>query len=270
MGDRSKGTRLGLKLDLQVSTKSLFIKEVLGGLAFAWNSTHPDSKIRPGDRIIRVNKAQGDAHSLFDECKKSEPLELELRRGSAVPIAVGLHSIVKTGFANLEEGQEGDVVKVDEDGDSLMKFIGGSCDGKCQWVCRQDYDKFIFEDSDRYYLKRYSDFKELHTNLKTKVDAGSSPIKQLPSMPDDERFGFRRTMSSMGMGSFNLKRKEGLQTAVDMLLKQLPLLESEPALAQFFGQSPLPDVSATTKELLKERLAGLIAKHRKSEVTIKK
>merc|ERR1712085_246391 len=148
---------------------------------------------------------------------------------------------------------EGDVVKVDEDGDSLMKFTGGSC-----------------EDSDRYYLKRYSDFKELHTNLKVKVDAGSSPIKQLPPMPDDERFGFRRTMSSLGMGSFNQKLKDGLQAAVDMLLKQVTLLESEPALANFFGQSSLPDVSATTKELLKERLAGLVAKYRKSDSVIKK
>merc|ERR1719189_727534 len=60
--DRSKGTRLGFKLDVQVATRSLFIKEVVGGLAFTWNTAHQDQKVRPGDRIVRVNKADGDAH----------------------------------------------------------------------------------------------------------------------------------------------------------------------------------------------------------------
>merc|ERR1719412_656767 len=64
--DRTKGTRLGLKLDVQVATKSLFIKEVVGGLAFAWNGSHQDQKVRPGDRVVRVNKAEGDAHAMMD------------------------------------------------------------------------------------------------------------------------------------------------------------------------------------------------------------
>jgi len=258
MLDRSKGTRLGLKLDVQVSTRSLYIKEVVGGLAFAWNSTHLDEKVRPGDRIIRINKVEGDAHGLMDECKKTQALEIELRRGSAVPIAPGLHAIVKKSFGNLDVEQEGDVIKVDEDGDALMKIQGlGS-----QWVSKQDYDKFIFEDTDRFYLKRYTDFKELYVALKAKADAGTGKVTNVPGIPDDERFGFRRTMSSIGMSSFMQKRREGLQAYVDNILSQVDLLESEPLLADFFGADPLPQVASATKDLLKQRLEMMVAKHR--------
>merc|ERR1719343_706109 len=131
--DRSKGTRLGLKLDVQVATRSLFIKEVVGGLAFAWNAGHADQKVRPGDRVVRVNKAEGDAHAMMDECKKCQKLELELHRGTAVPIAAGLSVTVKRPFGNFQVGLEGNVTKVDEEGDALMKISGVGN----QWVCKQ-------------------------------------------------------------------------------------------------------------------------------------
>jgi hypothetical protein len=259
--DRSKGTRLGLKLDVQVSKRSLFIKEVVGGLAFTWNTMHAEQKVRPGDRIVRVNKAEGDAHALMEECKKTQPLEIELRRGSAVPIAAGLHAIVKTPFGNLREGQQGDVVKVDEDGDALVKMeVFGN-----QWVCRQDYDKFTFEDSERFYLKRYGDFKDLYAGLKAKVDNGASPIKVLPEIPADETFGFRRTLSSIGMSSFMQKRQDGLQKYLNTALAQVELIESETVLAEFFGNSALPEVATATKDILKQRLEMLVAKHRKDK-----
>lgn len=255
--DRSKGTRLGLKLDVQVSNRSLFIKEVVGGLAFTWNTTHTDQKIRPGDRIVRVNKVENDAHALMEQCKTTQALEIELRRGSAVPIAAGLHATVATAFANMEEGAEADVVKIDEDGDALMKFDHGN-----QWVSRQDYGNFTFEDTDRFYFKRYVDFKDLYAALKEKSDNGQTVIKNLPEIPQEERFGFRRTMSNIGVGSFMQKRRDGLQAYINDTLSQVPLLENEPLLAEFFGASSLPNVPAATKDILKQRLEMMVAKYR--------
>jgi len=260
--DRSKGTRLGFKLDVQVATRSLFIKEVVGGLAFTWNSAHQDQKVRPGDRIVRVNKTEGDAHALMDECKKCQVLELELHRGTAVPIAGGLSVTVKRPFGNFQAGQTGSVTKVDEDGDALMKIQGiGS-----QWVCKQDYDKFIFEDSERFYLKRYCDFRELYTGLKAKIDEGTAEaVKNLPEIPAEERFGFRRSLSSLGMSSFMQVRREGLQKYIDLVLAQTPKLEAEPLVADFFGAQAIPEVGAATKDILKQRLDMLVAKHRSLE-----
>jgi len=259
--DRSKGTRLGLKLDVQVATRSLFIKEVVGGLAFSWNTGHHDQKVRPGDRIIRVNKTEGDAHAMMDECKKCQVLELELHRGTAVPITAGLSVTVKRAWGNFEPGQTGTVTKVDDEGDCLMKITGTGN----QWVCKQDYDKFTFEDTERFYLKRYGDFRELYTKLKEKMDSEGSIIKNLPDIPQEERFGFRRSLSSLGMSSFMTVRREGLQKYLDMVLSQLPTLESEQLVGEFFGAYPVPEVSTAMKDILKQRLEGLINKHRSLE-----
>jgi len=260
--DRSKGTRLGFKLDVQVATRSLFIKEVVGGLAFTWNTGHPDQKVRPGDRIVRVNKSEGDAHALMDECKKCQVLELELHRGTAVPIAQGLSVNVKQPFGNFNVGQAGSVIKVDDDGDALLKIQGiGS-----QWVCKQDYDKFTFEDTERFYLKRYSDFRELYNGLKEKIEAGTAElVKTLPEIPAEERFGFRRSLSSLGMSSFMQVRREGLQTYIDAVLAQTPTLKAEPLVADFFGAETVPEVGAASKDVLRQRLELLVSKHRSLE-----
>lgn len=258
--DRSKGTRLGLKLDMQVSSRSLFIKEVVGGLAFTWNTQHPDAKVRPGDRILRVNKVEGDAHALMEECKKTSVLELELHRQTAVPITAGLHVRTKTDSVNgLPEGATGVVAKVDEDGDALMKFD----DYPPRWVAKQDYDQYIFEDTDRYYLRRYCDFRDLYNSLKAKADSDpQAPIKVLPEIPAEERFGFRRQLSSLGVSSFMKARQDGLQKVLDTVFAQLPTLETEPLVAEFFGSNQLPEVATTAKDVLKQRMDILIARER--------
>jgi len=260
--DRTKGTRLGFKLDVQVATRSLFIKEVVGGLAFTWNTGHQDQKVRPGDRIVRVNKTEGDAHALMDECKKCQMLELELHRGTAVHIAAGLSVTVKQRFGNFQAEQTGSVTKVDEEGDALMHITGTGS----QWVCKQDYDKFVFEDSERFYLKRYSDFRELYAALKGKIEDGTAEVvTDLPDLPAEERFGFRRSLSNLGMGSFLQVRRDGLQQYLDLILAQVPKLEAEPMVGEFFGAQPIPEVGAATKDILKQRLDMLVAKHRSLE-----
>merc|ERR1719270_2661776 len=100
-----------------------------------------------------------------------------------------------------------------------------------QWVCKQDYDKFAFEDSDRYFLKRFVDFKELHQALRAKIDNGQpGPVKVLPELPKDESFGFRRQLAAIGMSSFLQDRKDGLQKCLNAVFSQVPRLEDEPLL----------------------------------------
>lgn len=257
--DRSKGTRLGLKLDVQTATGSLFIKEVIGGLAFAWNAAHHDTKVRPGDLIVRVNKTEGDAPAMMDEVKKCQMLDMELHRGAAIAITAGLSVSVKRPFSTFKADQTGIVVKVDEEGEALMKFTGvGS-----QWICKQDYDKFTFEDSERFYLKRYVDFKELYDKLKAKIEDGTAKhVKTLPELPEEKHFGFRRSDSQVGMNSFMTERREGLQSYLDAIFSQVPKLKDEPLVAEFFGSDPLPAVSATRRNALRQRLDALITKHR--------
>jgi len=255
--DRTDGVRLGLKLDVQVATRCLFIKEVLGGLAMQHNESASELKVKPGDRIVRVNSVENDAHLMLEECKKRQTLELELHRGSAVPIMAGLSATVKTAFGHFAEGSEGSVTKVDDDGDALVKLQGAVH----QWVCKQDYDKFTFEDADRYYLKRFQDFKEFYLALKPKVDAGSTPIKTLPEFPHDEHFGFRRHLSAFGMSSFMADRKVALQKCLNAILAQVQKLEDEPLLNEFFGGSPLPKVGEEKEDALKEKLEILVLKH---------
>jgi len=258
--DRSSGNRLGLKLDIQVSTRSMYIKEVVGGLAAVHNNSDAVQKVRPGDRIVRVNDVEGDAHALMEECKKCMPLRVELHRQTAVPITAGLRVTVKQPFAHLQVGCEGSVTKVDEEGEALMKFNGiGS-----QWVCKQDFDKFMFEDSERWYLKRYFDFRNLYAALKHKIesDPTSSVIKDLPELPKEERFGFRRQMSSLGLSGFMAARREGLQKYIDEVMSHLKMLEDEALVAAFFGSNPLPaELDQKSQDILNARLNTLIAKH---------
>jgi len=257
--DRSKGTRLGLKLDVQVANRCLFIKEVAGGLAKIHNSRSPDAKILPGDRIVAVNGIEDDAHAMLEESKKQVSLEFELNRGMAIPIVTGLGVIVKQAFGNLEIGQKGNVSKVDDEGDAQMQLRGV---GK-QWIPKQDYDKFIFEDCDRYYLKRFSDFKELYASLKAKLadSLQSTPIKNLPNFPTEENFGFRRQLSNLGMSSFMDQRREGLQKLLADLLSQVGRLEEEPLLAEFFGAKPVPNVGTMKEDILKQKMEQLVLKH---------
>lgn len=254
--DRSSGLRLGLKLDVQVSNRCMYIKEVIGGLALAWNQQNSSNKVKPGDRIVRVNSVSGNARALMEECKKCQALEIELFRGTAIPITPGLHVTVKTRFANLQTGLEGHVLKVDEDGDALMLINGiGS-----QWVNKKDYDKMTFEDTERFYLKRYCDFRDLDTALRAKLAVGDTRVKSLADMPGEERFGFRRQVANWGLGAFMMQRMDGLQRYLEVLLAQVTRLDLEPCIADFFGASRVPQVDAATRDILQQRLDKLIAK----------
>lgn len=255
--DRSQGVRLGLKLDVQVAMRCLFIKEVVGGLAMEHNKKGTEFKVRPGDRIIRVNKVENDAQAMLEECTKCAPMELELHRGSAVPIVVGLSATVKTAFGPFDEGMDGCVRKVDEEGDALVKMQGRVQ----QWLSKTDYEHFAFEESDRYYLKCYTDLKEFYYALKPKVDARASKIRSLEAFPPEETFGFRRHLAAFGMSNFVQDRLEGLQKCLDSILSQVERLDDEPLLAEFFGQAALPNVGVKQAEGLREKLDVLVEKH---------
>jgi len=259
--DRSGGGKLGLKLDVNLSTRSLFIKEVVGGLSATWNQTcgDPSVLIRSGDRIVRINAVEGDATAMMEEAKKTVPMQLEITRQTAMPVLPGLQLTLRQPFSHLEVGQEGTVTRVDEEGEALIKLKGiGN-----QWVCKQDFDKFIFEDSERYYFKRFSDFRNLYTALKKKLDEDpdNARIKNLPELPKEERFGFRRQMSSLGMSSFMKARREGLQKYIDVVMSQLHKLEDDAILSDFFGDDAVPDVDERVKEALWTKLDLLVEKH---------
>jgi len=259
--DRSQGVRLGLKLDVQVATRCLFIKEVVGGLAMEHNKKDTDMKIRPGDRITRVNKVENDAQLMLEECTKTHSLELELHRGSAVPIVVGLNATVKTAFCDFMEGSEGSVTKVDEEGDALVKLQGKVQ----QWVVKEDYEKFKFEDIDRYYLKRFTDLKDFYFALKAKVDAKASKITKMEPFPPEETFGFRRQLAAFGMSSFVSDRLTGLQKCLTVIFAQVNKLEEEPLLAEFFGQGTLPKLGTKQEDPLKHKLDMLVQKHQQQQ-----
>lgn len=261
--DRTKGHKLGMKLETQGGTRSLFIKEVMSGLAFNWNKAHRDLQVRPGDRIVRINEVQGDATALMEESKKKARFEIELHRGSALAITAGLRVTLKNDFGVWQTNMEGSVDRVDDEGDAQMRI-----NGRKQWVNKQDYDKFIFEDSNKYYLKRYCDFQELHAILEQGISSGGTgPIKKLITLPETDKLGFRkRTTVIGGAAEANQHRMQKLQEWLDDLLKQSPRLEMEPSLNKFFGASPIPDsVVVAKQEILKQRLEVLTYRHRALE-----
>lgn len=258
--DRTKGHKLGMKLEEQGATRSLFIKEVISGLTFNWNKAHRDMQVKPGDRIVRVNDVQGDATALFDETKKKTLFEIELHRGSAMAITAGLRVTLKSDFGVWRSFMEGTVDKVDDDGDAQMRI-----NGRRQWVSKQDYDNFVFEDSNKYYFKRYCDFQELDAILANGIKSGGTgPIKNLITLPPADNVTFKRRTTMLGSGSAaNAQRIELLQEYTDNLLRQSPKLEMEPALANFFGANPIPaDVVLLKQEIIKQRMELLINKHR--------
>jgi len=273
--DRSAGGRLGLKLEVHLSSQSLFIKEILGGLAFVWNSKHPDLSMRPGDRIIRVNDIEGNAQLMNAECKKNQVLSLGVYKSTAVPVTPGLKATCLEAFDNLEPGLRGTVTRVDEEGDALIRIPGiGN-----QWVCRTDYDKFKFEDGDCFYFKRYCDFRELWTKLRSHIDAGTiKVVKKLPEMPVDSNSGFRRRsfqqeedeavrarQAALDATTFMKSRTEALQKYISCIFSQLKRVDSEPAVAQFFGTEAIPEVDPVIKENLKHRLEFYVDQYRSAQ-----
>lgn len=258
--DRSTGGRLGLRLEVHLSTQSLFIKEILGGLAFVWNSRNPDFAMRPGDRIVRVNGLEGDAQAMNAECKKNQVLDLGVYKSTVVPMTAGVKATCMQGFDNLRCGYRGTVRKVDEEGDALIKFpnIGN------QWVCRTDYDKFNFEDGERFFLKRYSDFRDLWTLLRSQIDGGTIKVlTKVPEMPlESSSSGFKLRLSAGAAQTLMNTHRDGLQKYLRGIMDQLERIEAEPAVAAFFGTEAVPDVDPAIKEHLEERLEFLSAQYR--------
>lgn len=261
--DRTDGSRLGFKLDIQSSSKSLYIKEIVGSLALDWNIQNSDKRVRPGDRITKVNGVEGNTQRLMEECRKNTVLNLEIFRSTAVPVTAGLQAIVQTETTFLPEGMEGTVVKVDQEGDALIRFENK----RSQWISKLDFGKFTFKETERYYLRRYADFRDLLGALKTKLETDkNAPIQSLPSMPSEERFGFRRQLSNLGVGSFNQERLKGLQKYLELVMSQIPRMEAEPLVQDFFGPDPLPDVPGPAKDSLRTRMDVLLAKHKKTGI----
>mmetsp|Transcript_51113 Transcript_51113/g.147470 ORF Transcript_51113/g.147470 Transcript_51113/m.147470 type:complete len:455 (-) Transcript_51113:6-1370(-) len=259
--DRKDETRLGLRIEVHQNAGCLVVKEVIGGLAAQWNEDHPDVEIRPGDRIVEVNGIDGtphDVHRLNEECKKRGVVALRMRRGTERPVMPGLRVTVRRAFGQLREGQKGDVVKVDDDGDSLIKFVGHGQ----QWVGRENYGCLGFEDIEGFYLKRYEDFKVLYQDLKRRVASGKCPMlasQPMPDFPEEETLGFRRFLSVMAMSTFMEEREAGLQRFLDGVLSRVPTLDSDPMLLQFFGADPVPRCgSALLQDFLRLRLDALV------------
>lgn len=257
--DRNKGAKLGFRSNVEAEEKTLFVKEVISGLAFSWNKQHKDQKIRAGDRIVRINNVAGDAHKLFEESKTKQMLEIEIHRGTALAISEGITVTLKQSFGAFRSAGQGIVVKVDDDGDALMKI------GKYkQWVAKKDYDKFLFEDADRFYLKRYVDFEELNSLLKKNLQNGEGgPIKMLEDLPEQEKIQFRQ-QGFAGKSAAETGR-EVLQKYTDKLMEQAPQFDQVPELANFFGDKSIPDLGTKKEFMLKQRLDVLITKFKQEQ-----
>lgn len=77
------GTPLGLDVTPGSQNKSLVVKAIKpDGPAQTWNDANPSKELQVDDEIIQVNSAVGAVKNLIDECKKSEVLEMRVRRTS--------------------------------------------------------------------------------------------------------------------------------------------------------------------------------------------
>lgn len=270
--DRTTGDKLGLKIEVQQSAGCIFVRDVVGGLAEAWNSRHKSTMIKKGDRIVKVNDVVGTskrAQMLQDECKMKKKLVMTVRCGSARKIKPGLRVSVKTAFGQLRVGREGIVEKVDDDGDALIKFktTGAPFSGGLQWVAKENFDMFTIDDSECFIFRRFEDFKELYRSLQKKHERRELPDKfgqgKWPELPRDENFGFRRTMSNLGVSGWRKRRQDGLQEVLNWVLRGLDTLDQEPLIASFFSQEAVPAVSSSSAhDLLKQKLESLVEKYR--------
>jgi len=89
-----------------------------------------------------------------------------------------------------------------------------------------------------YFLKRYDDFKRLVEELRDIEQnrcLGDLPIfAHLPALPTNGRFGFRRSLSKLGVSDFINRQRQDLQQCIDTLLRQVPDLNANRQLQTFF------------------------------------
>ena len=86
--DKTSGRKLGASLGGSVDQEYgevLLIHAVTGDLFQQWNVNHPEQAVKPGDRIVEVNGVRNDMLMLKDECRKSQILELVVKRSPNAP-----------------------------------------------------------------------------------------------------------------------------------------------------------------------------------------
>mmetsp|Transcript_58799 Transcript_58799/g.140163 ORF Transcript_58799/g.140163 Transcript_58799/m.140163 type:complete len:1123 (+) Transcript_58799:102-3470(+) len=78
--DKRFGELLGL--EYLVEEDCLLIEAVRpGGLIETWNQEHQDQQVHVGDRIVGVNRCDGDGESILTELRKATQLRMRLRPG---------------------------------------------------------------------------------------------------------------------------------------------------------------------------------------------
>jgi len=120
---------------------------------------------------------------------------------------------------------------------------------------------------DKFYLKRYEDFQELHWNLDAVLRSlpkwgNEADLRVLPELPELGRWGIMQKMSLMGMGDWADRFRESLQHYLDKIMSQVADLEDEPILRAFFGKSPIPPVQDDVRPALLIRFRGLAERAR--------
>jgi len=72
---------VGINVDWGKMTK-LEITEITGGLVADWNASNPEElQVKVGDYVCEVNGAEGDARVLLDMVRRSDVLNITIRRG---------------------------------------------------------------------------------------------------------------------------------------------------------------------------------------------
>lgn len=94
--DKRSG-KMGLDIDYIPERKLLPIFGVTSGSAREWNAAQPEElRIKPGDAIVEVNGAKGDAKAMLDKCQGDLVLRLVLMKGmSREHLGRDLEALVK-------------------------------------------------------------------------------------------------------------------------------------------------------------------------------
>lgn len=78
--DKSNGLKLGLDV-YSTDPTCLPIKSITGGLAEEWNRSNPSKRMKPGDKIVKVNGVTGPLE-MMDLCKRKNILQLVIAPGA--------------------------------------------------------------------------------------------------------------------------------------------------------------------------------------------
>jgi hypothetical protein len=98
--------------------------------------------------------------------------------------------------------------------------------GTVTWYLFRIYDR----GEERFYMKRYSDFRALHAELEAARQMRRQP---LPELPEAGIFGIRNILDS----DFLMRRREALERYVDALFVNGTSVSDDPLLEALFGRS---------------------------------